>query len=188
MGKKNGTAAKAVAVREQAVTQASSMPLYAVAEEFARELAKLEALDLDEQTFNDTMEGLRFPLEIKASNVGAYLLNLEARASMAMDVAERIEERAKAEQRRADRLREYLHAQLEKAGVTEIKALDNTFAIRVRKNPPSVVIDSEIELPAQYVEVRTDTKVNKKAVGDALKAGTAVPGAHLEQSTRLVVE
>lgn len=48
--------------------------------------------------------------------------------------------------------------------------------LSLRNNPPSVEIVNEAEIPAAYWKPR-DPTLDKRAIADALKAGSAVPGA-----------
>lgn len=52
--------------------------------------------------------------------------------------------------------------------------------LTVSDAPPSVVIINEDEVPDGYWTTKTTRSLNKKAIGDAIKAGSDVPGATLE--------
>lgn len=67
----------------------------------------------------------------------------------------------------------------------KIKAPD--LALRIQNNPPSVVVEDERQVPEAYREEVTMVKLLKSEIGKALKAGEAVAGARLEQTTRLVI-
>jgi hypothetical protein len=59
----------------------------------------------------------------------------------------------------------------------EIKTLDTPAGTITRKAvPPSVLIVDEASIPADFWRA-ADPKLDKRAVGDALKAGKEVPGA-----------
>lgn len=59
----------------------------------------------------------------------------------------------------------------------EIKSLETPAGTITRKAvPPTALILSEAEIPSQYWKPQ-DPKLDKKAVGEALKAGKEVPGA-----------
>ena len=64
------------------------------------------------------------------------------------------------------------------------------FSFIAKKNPPSVVIDDQLKIPAKYLvePPLPPPKPDKKAIARDIKDGTEVPGAHLAQETRLVVE
>jgi hypothetical protein len=58
----------------------------------------------------------------------------------------------------------------------------------VRNNPCKVVFDDEDSIPAQFKEVVSTIKISKSAIGEQLKAGETVTGAHLEKSFRLEIK
>ncbi len=87
-------------------------------------------------------------------------------------------------QAKAARLKAYLKAELERTGLKP-KAPD--LALRLQNNPPSVVLDDPAKIPKAYLRTEPVTTVLKAEIGAALKAGIRVRGAHLEQSTRLVI-
>jgi hypothetical protein len=57
--------------------------------------------------------------------------------------------------------------------------------MKVKKNPPSVVIDDLTQIPTQYQRQKIQVDIDKVAIKAAIKAGEEVPGAHLEQGTSL---
>lgn len=101
---------------------------------------------------------------------------------------ERISDRRKALEKRAENMREYLRTNMEKAGISEIKALDGSFTAKLGKGRPSVVIDDEDALPGDSEFVRWTKAPNKTAIADAIKAGQEVPGAHLETKPSLTIK
>ena len=85
----------------------------------------------------------------------------------------------------ATRLRDYLKGEMERTGLLRF---DHPFlALRVQANPPAVVVEDEDMLSAHFKETITTVKLLKTEIGKALKAGETVFGAHLEQTTRLVI-
>ena len=60
--------------------------------------------------------------------------------------------------------------------------------LAVRDNPPSVVIDGEV--PAEFMRQPDPPPpvADKKAIGEALKAGREIPGAHLSRGQRLEIK
>jgi hypothetical protein len=163
-----------------------TLTLYQIADDY---LTALDALadreDLPPDAVADTLAGLAGTFQDKAVAVAAYLKTLEAEAA-AIDAARKaMERRESALLHHAGRLRDYLKGEMERTGLTR---LDHPYlALRVQANPPAVVIEDETMLPARFKEAVTTVKLLKAEIGKALKAGEAVFGAHLEQSTRLVI-
>jgi len=163
------------------------MNLYQISNEFQEQALSLSDLDLDETTLNDTLEGLIFPVEVKATNVAAFVLNLEADVSAIKQAEERLAARRQSIENRAKHLRQYLLTNMERCGITEITANDKTFAIKLKQNPESVKIDDEAVIPPDYFVEKVSKSLDKTLVKKAIKDGAAVPGCHLERGTRLVI-
>lgn len=162
--------------------------MYQIADAYLQDLRRLEELDLDEQTVADTLEGLSGELEVKATNVAAFCRNLEASADAIKQAETQMAARRKAIENRASRIREYLKANMERTGITEIASPH--FKLAIRKNPPSVVIDAESQIPESFMVAPEPPKPypDKKLIAKAIKEGAEVPGAHLEQGTRLDIK
>lgn len=62
---------------------------------------------------------------------------------------------------------------------------DNQLSLNVRKNPGRVVIENETLLPANYKETQTTILIKKTLIAEAIKAGASVPGAIIQNGTRL---
>lgn len=162
--------------------------LYQLADEYAVAVQKLSDLDLDDQTITDTLEGLAGALELKATNVAMFARNLEATAESIKQAESQMAARRKAIENRANSIREYLKVNMEKAGISKIECPH--FKLAIRENPPAVVIDMPGEIPEAFMRQPEPPPPapDKKAIGEALKAGQVVPGAHLERGKRLEIK
>jgi hypothetical protein len=58
--------------------------------------------------------------------------------------------------------------------------------MKVRKNPPSVVIDDLSKVPTKFQHQKIEVTLDKVAIKNAIKAGEEVAGCHIEQSEKLV--
>jgi hypothetical protein len=111
--------------------------------------------ELDEQALEavrNTIEGLQHDIEVKATNVASYCLNLEAYAEAAAQASKELAARAKRFERRAARMREYLRLQMNAAGIKKIDGPQ--FTLTRKLNPPAVVIEPDAKIPAQYLQDR----------------------------------
>lgn len=167
----------------------TALKLYELTDEYLQALSALPESGLDAQTIADTLEGLEGTLTVKAQAVLAYCLNLEAEADAVEMAGKRMQARAKALRGQFESLRGYLHENMTKAGITEIKALDGTFRARIRDNPESVEVIAPEHIPEEFMrEVPARLEPDKALIKDAFKRGEAVPGAMLVRSTRLEVK
>jgi hypothetical protein len=72
--------------------------------------------------------------------------------------------------------------------ITKLEGPD--FSARIQNNPASVIIDDVGALPTKLMTqpLPPPPAPNKKAIGELLKAGKEVSGAHLEHGQRLVIK
>jgi Gp157 protein len=172
----------------------STLRLYEIADNYLQALEDLaEFEDLPAEVIADTLEGLQGSFEVKTVSVGAYIKTLEAEASAIGEACKSMERRQNALERHAERLREYLKLQMERTRLRRIKVpLERTKApciiLRLQANPPSVVVEDEEAIPECYKQQVITTKVLKSEIARDLKAGVEVQGAHLVQTTRLVIQ
>lgn len=159
--------------------------LYELAAEYRAALEELLELDWPDEVVRDTLEGLRGDLETKATNVAAFVRNLEATAAAIHEAEEKMSTRRRAIEARAERIRAYLLAHMQACGITKIEC--PWFVIARRKNPPSVEIVDEAALPLAFLAQPPPPppKPDKRAILEALKRGEDVPGARLAQGERV---
>ena len=160
--------------------------------EIVRHRAEFERLadsgELDPLVIADTLESLDGELNDKAVTIAQFTRNLDATAQAVAEAGKAMLARAERIRKRADSIRAYLLFQLEFAQVSKIES--PWFVISVRRNPPSVVIDDERDIPAEFITQPEPPapRPDKGAIRDAIKAGRDVPGARLVQSDRLEIK
>lgn len=161
--------------------------LFILAQEHRALADKLHDLDLDDQTIADTLEGESGDLVEKGKNIAAIFRNLESDAKQIKEAEEQLCARRKAIERRAERLKEYLKTNMEKAGIHKIEC--PWFVVSLKKNPSSVVIDDESSIPADYMrEIPAALQPDKALIKQAITDGYDVPGCHLQAGTRLEIK
>jgi hypothetical protein len=164
----------------------NNLSLYSIADEYLQAVSTLSDLDLPDEVIADTLESLQYPLEQKATNVAMFARNLEATADAIKEAEGEMAKRRKALESRAANIRAYLLQNMVRAGISKIEC--PMFKLAVRDNPPSVVIDGDV--PAEFMRQPEPPPPapDKKAIGEALKAGRDVPGAHLLRGQRLEIK
>jgi hypothetical protein len=162
------------------------MPLYRIADDYLAVARQLADLDLPDEVIADTLEGASGDLENKAWNVAALIQQFEGDIAAIKDAEQRMASRRKTLERRVDWLRGYLLVQLLRVGIHEIESPE--FVIRVRDNPPKVILDDENAVPASFRREEILISIRKDDLRKALLDGQAVPGAHLERDKRLVIK
>lgn len=160
--------------------------LYRLADDYVALAQQLADLDLDDEVIADTLEGASGDLECKAWNIGALIQQFEGDAAMIKVAETRMAARRKSLERRIDWLREYLLVQLLRVGIHEIDSPE--FVMRVRDNPPKVVVGDEAAIPDVFRREEIVVSIRKDEIRKALLDGQIVPGAHLERDKRLVIK
>ena len=145
--------------------------------EFAMEAGEEEA-----QALADTMEAIDGEFEDKADNYAKDISALHETADSIDDEIKRLQSRKTAMNNNADRIKKNLEKAMIATGKEKFKTTLYSFGIQ--NNPASVVIDDDASIPKEYRIPQPD-KIDKKAIGDFLKAGNKVNFAHLEQSQSL---
>lgn len=166
------------------------MNLYALSTQYQQAFLALADSDFDEQTIADTLEGMEGELTVKAQNVLAYALNLDAEVAALKEVESRIAKRRKAKEAQAEYMREYLKQNMARAGITEIRAIDNSFVAKLHIGRDSaVVIDDASRVPADYMrEIPAKMEPDKALIKRAISDGATVRGAHIEKRDRLEIK
>jgi hypothetical protein len=167
----------------------SNLPaLYTIADCYLADVAKLQDLDLDPQTLADTLESLTGELEVKATNVAMFVRNLESLADQIKQAEATMSARRKAIEHRADAVREYLLANMQRTGITKIES--PYFRISIKQNPASVVITDETQIPSKYLRQPPIPApvADKKEIKAALEFGENIKGCELQRTVRLEIK
>lgn len=168
----------------------ASLTLFEIAKEYRAITDVLMDAGVDEQVLADTLEGEAWPLELKAQNYGFVIRNLQATAASIKEAEAQMKARRTSIENRAAALLERLKTGLEIAGVTKLDCPH--FALSIKKNPPSVDVWDEKQIPAEFMRLPEPPPPvpapDKKAIKQAIDAGKEIPGAKLVQGTRLEIK
>lgn len=64
----------------------------------------------------------------------------------------------------------------------------NEYTVKLQKNPPKVKIYDEGMIPGKYITTIQETVISKKDLLEDLKEGFVIPGAEIEQGTRIAIK
>jgi len=166
--------------------------LYVLTNQYLELAEKLADGDFDAQTIADTIEasGISDELAVKAQGIEFVARGAEAHhAAIDAEIA-RLTALKAHRQKVADGLRAYLKDNMERAGIEKIEC--PLFRLTIKKNPPSVELLDTSELPAEFWRTPEPkppvAAPDKAAIKAALQDGKDVPGARLNQGTRLEVK
>lgn len=141
--------------------------------------------DADEETILDTLEGETDLVEL----IVAVLESAETDKGMAAACETRIAElteRAARFLKRADAKRGVVKLAMERSGRPKIEA--PAFTVSLKAVPQSVIITAQEQIPATYM-VQPEPpppKPDKRAILEALKAGTAIAGCTLSNGGQTI--
>ena len=155
-------------------------PLYEISSDMRALEKLLDEGEIDQQTLNDTMEGVEMAFDEKAKAIGMVFRNMDGDiAALDTEIA-RLADRKKVIKNREASLKEYLKHNMQATGISKIE--HPLFAIVLAKGRDVVEITDEESLPDEFVTVRTVVAADKRALLAALKKGDVVEGARLVKS------
>ena len=160
------------------------MKLYEITGALLELLEMAEEKDLDQQTINDTMEAVELEFEEKADGYAKIIKTLEGDVDSLDKEIKRLTGRKNTVKNNIVSIKNNLENAMLVTGKTKFKTL--LFNFGIQKNPASVVIDDESQIPQEYL-VPQEPKVDKAAIKDYLKENE-VEWAHLSQTESLRIK
>lgn len=146
-------------------------------------IASYPELAEDENLRADMIDG-----ETEATAILSRIVNRmqEAEAMVAAIIKRKndLDARAARFDRQADAMRSLAFRIMQAANLRKMPLPEATLSIRV--NPPSVVINDESQIPAEFTITKTETRVDRAKLKEALKDGATVPGACLSNGSETI--
>jgi hypothetical protein len=140
--------------------------------------------DLTDEQLKEALVALEESKVEKCGNAICYL-NMLKRGIEDMKAEEkRIATMRKSLESRAKNLENAFAYVLKNMGDKEV--ITKYGVMKVRKNPPSVVVDDLSKVPTKFQHQKIEVTLDKVAIKNAIKAGEKVNGCHIEQSEKLV--
>ena len=130
--------------------------------------------EIDEQTFNDTLEAMG--TEEKLESYCKVIRQLEGDAEMLKTEKERIEKKQKAVTISIDRMKKAVVEFMKASGTT--KSTAGTFTVSLSTSKATKIIDESI-VPKKYF-IKQEPKIDKKTILDLLKSGAKIKGCELQ--------
>jgi hypothetical protein len=153
----------------------SEFSLYQIANAFPLLMENEEITDEDKVKIKRELTLL---LQQKSQNTIGYIRNIELTIEAMKSEEKRISEQRKKLERRESNFKEYVRECMEQSGLTKIETPLGTLSIA--KNPISVEVINEDEIPSEYIQEIVTKKPNKKAITDNFKAtGEIIPGVNI---------
>lgn len=127
----------------------------------------------------------------KVDGVDSFRSALDAEEGFVAKRIDRLQNIRERIQKKKIEFDQYIINSMQAAGKVEVAG--ELVKLVLQNNPPSVVIENEALIPNGFMRMPAPppppkASPDKKAIGDALKAGQEVPGATLRRSVRLVAK
>lgn len=159
------------------------MNLFELNEKY-RELEQRD--DLDPETLKDTLDSINDSREVKLDNIANWIENNQADIDFLDKKIKQLQADKKSLVNRTKSLMEYMTTAIDDSGLKELKTENHI--LKPRNYRASVSIINEDDIPSEYFEVKTEEKVNKTAIYNAIKDGKIVNGAELKPNRKTVIK
>ena len=139
---------------------------------------KLIEEEMSEEDKKEVKKELTELLQQKSQNLIGYIRNIELTIEAMKNEEKRISEQRKVLESRLTKFKEYVKECMEQNGFTKIET--QLGALSIVKNPISVEIYDEAQIPDEYKTKVIEIKVDKTAIKKALKeTGEIIPGTRI---------
>jgi hypothetical protein len=134
-------------------------------------------------------EAQRALIGSKVNQVAAYILNTELDIQAARTALKRIDAICEASERKAEHLRAYLSDNMKASGITEIKADDCSFVVKLFPDrDESVELEDGATFPPELCNDPKPPAPSKTKIKAAILAGQPVVGARIVRRDRLQIK
>lgn len=163
----------------------TDLTLYALTDEYRVLLDMANDPDADPESFDAALQAIEGELTDKAIAVASVARNLEAFSDQIDAAVKAMQARAKSARSHAFRVRDYLLRNMEGAKISKIDS--PYFQVAIRRNPPSVIIDEDADIPPDLCRViPARVEPDKAKIKAALKSGEAVDGCRIEPGSNRI--
>ncbi len=147
-----------------------------------------ECAEDEEEIFMDTMEGIEGEIEEKAEGYACIISQLNGDVATLKAEIDRLSERKRAIEKNINNMKKNLETAMRTTGKIKFKTALHSFGIR--KNPKSVIIDNEADIPECFL-IPQPSKPDKKAIKaflEGLDKNDTCKFAHLQQTEGLTIK
>ena len=156
----------------------SNLSLYNITNKFVELMDKAQEGELTEEEYNQLGEELALELQNKSANIIGYIKNSESLLEAIKSEEKRLSEMRKTGEARLEKFYQYVKENMEKLNLSEIPTELGT--LKIAKNPMSVEIENEDEIPSEFKQEVTTVKIDKTAIKKHFKeTGEVVAGTRI---------
>ncbi|OTG53305.1 siphovirus Gp157 family protein [Streptococcus agalactiae] len=150
-------------------------------------IAYLQSLDLDDETFQNTLDSIDFQSDLE-NNIEYFvkmLKNVQADAEMYKAEKEAFYKKQKQAEAKAEKYKEIINNAMRMSNTKKIET--GLFKITTRDSKV-VNITDETKIPLKYMEEKVTYKPIKKAIKEAIENGQLIEGAELGYNESVVIK
>lgn len=151
----------------------SSLSLYNITNKFVELMDKAQDGELTEEEYNELGNELALELKNKSSNIIGYIKNSELLLEAMKAEEKRLADIRKQGEKKLNKFYEYVKENMERLGLTEIPT--ELGKLKIAKNPISVEIENEDEVPSEYKTEVVTVKIDKTKIKNDFKETGEIP-------------
>lgn len=156
----------------------SNLSLYNITNKFVDLMDKAQEGELTEEEYNELGNELALELQNKSSNIIGYIKNSESLLEAMKTEEKRLSDMRKQGEKKLDKFYQYVKENMERLGLVEIPT--ELGKLKITKNPMSIEIENEDEIPSEFKKEVITTEIDKTAIKNHFKdTGELVPGIRI---------
>lgn len=145
----------------------SNLSLYKITNKFVELMDKAQEGELTEEEYNELGNELALELQNKSANIIGYVKNSEYLLDSIKAEEKRLADMRKLGEAKLEKFKQYVKENMEKLGLEKIPTELGSLAIA--KNPMSVEIENEDEIPSEFKQEVVTVKIDKTAIKNHFK-------------------
>ena len=152
---------------------------------FNNECIDVETGEIMEEKAQELLHSLQRQKEDKIENIALYVKNLIAEAEAIKQEEQKLSERRKAKEKKTEWMKQYLTTALLSTDKEKFESARVSIGFRKTEK---VIIEGEELLEDRYVTIETKRIPNKKTIKEAIKTGTEVKGAYVQENKNIQIK
>lgn len=153
----------------------SNLSLYNITNKFVELMDKAQEGQLTEDEYNELGNELALELQNKSSNIIGYIKNSESLLEAMKAEEKRLADMRKQGEKKLEKFYQYVKENMQRLGLEEIPT--ELGKLKITKNPMSIEIENEDEIPAEFKKEVVTTQIDKTAIKNHFKdTGEIIPG------------
>lgn len=153
----------------------NNLSLYNITNKFVELMDKAQDGELTEEEYNQLGEELAMELQNKSANIIGYIKNSESLLDAIKVEEKRLADMRKMGEAKLDKFKGYVKENMSRLNLKEIPT--ELGKLSISRNPMSVEIENEDEIPNEFKKEITTIKIDKTAIKKHFQeTGEIIPG------------